>query len=125
MAFEVKYTALSEDDLDDIHGWLLSMARVACAGFKGCVKRWERLLTCRTPSMLARENGSVPFDMRQLLYGRKPHVYRTLFTVEGIEVSLFAFVTVAASLWLRIEKSATHLKRPKVFIRVNPGAFFL
>jgi hypothetical protein len=48
-----------------------------------------------------------------------------LFTVEGIEVSLFAFVTVAASLWLRIEKSATHFKRPKVFIWVNPGAFFL
>jgi hypothetical protein len=29
---------------------------------------------------LAPENASVPFEMRQLLYGRKPHFYRILFT---------------------------------------------
>ncbi|HZT35044.1 MAG TPA: type II toxin-antitoxin system RelE/ParE family toxin, partial [Nitrososphaera sp.] len=31
---------------------------------------------------LAPENASVPFEMRQLLYGRKPHLYRILFTIE-------------------------------------------
>jgi len=31
---------------------------------------------------LAPENASVPFEMRQLLYGRKPHFYRILFTIE-------------------------------------------
>ena len=32
---------------------------------------------------LAPENDSVPFEMRQLLYGHKPHVYRILFTIAG------------------------------------------
>lgn len=32
---------------------------------------------------LAPENASVPFEMRQLLYGRKPHLYRIIFTIKG------------------------------------------
>ena len=32
---------------------------------------------------LAPENAVFPFEVRQLLYGRKPHVYRVLFTIEG------------------------------------------
>ncbi len=32
---------------------------------------------------LAPENATFPFEVRQLLYGRKPHVYRILFTIEG------------------------------------------
>ena len=31
----------------------------------------------------APENGRFPFEVRQLLYGRKPHVYRILFTIEN------------------------------------------
>jgi plasmid stabilization system protein ParE len=30
---------------------------------------------------LAPENAEFPFEVRQLLYGRKPHVYRILFTL--------------------------------------------
>jgi hypothetical protein len=32
---------------------------------------------------LAPENKEFPFEVRQLLYGRKPHLYRVLFTIEG------------------------------------------
>ena len=32
---------------------------------------------------LAPESSRFPFEVRQLLYGRKPHVYRILFTIEG------------------------------------------
>lgn len=32
---------------------------------------------------LAPESGLFPFEVRQLLYGHKPHVYRILFTVQG------------------------------------------
>ncbi|HWF46710.1 MAG TPA: hypothetical protein VG168_06875, partial [Bryobacteraceae bacterium] len=38
--------------------------------------------------VLARENDSLPFEMRQLLYGRRPHAYRILFTIEGGTVSV-------------------------------------
>ena len=33
---------------------------------------------------LAPENKEFPFEVRQMLYGRKPHRYRVLFTIEGI-----------------------------------------
>ena len=32
---------------------------------------------------LAPENRSFPFGVRELLYGKRPHVYRILFTSEG------------------------------------------
>jgi plasmid stabilization system protein ParE len=32
---------------------------------------------------LAPENAAFPFEVRQLLYGYAPHVYRILFTIEG------------------------------------------
>jgi plasmid stabilization system protein ParE len=32
---------------------------------------------------LAPENSAFPFEVRQLLYGKKPHTYRILFTIEG------------------------------------------
>jgi hypothetical protein len=31
---------------------------------------------------------SVPFEMRQLIYGQKPHLYRILFTIEGETVQV-------------------------------------
>jgi hypothetical protein len=32
---------------------------------------------------LARESVSLPFEMRQLLYGSKRHRFRILYTIEG------------------------------------------
>jgi hypothetical protein len=32
---------------------------------------------------LVPENQEFPFEVRQLLYGRKPHLYRVLFTIEA------------------------------------------
>ena len=32
---------------------------------------------------LAPEHLNSPVELRQLLYGRRPHVYRTLFTIDG------------------------------------------
>jgi hypothetical protein len=29
-----------------------------------------------------------PFEVRQLLYGRKPHMYRILFTIDGETVKI-------------------------------------
>jgi len=35
---------------------------------------------------LAPENKEFPFEVRQLLYGRKPHQYRVLFTIHEDDV---------------------------------------
>jgi len=32
---------------------------------------------------LAPEDKEFPFEVRQLVFGRKPHLYRILFTIEG------------------------------------------
>ena len=36
----------------------------------------------------APENEALPFDVRQLLYGNKPHLYRILFTIEDKTVTV-------------------------------------
>lgn len=85
MAFEVVYSLQAEQDLDTILDWLLEQG----AGDAGL--RWFRKLQDTVSTLkelphrcpLARESAGMPFEMRQLLYGRKPHVYRVLFTTEG------------------------------------------
>jgi plasmid stabilization system protein ParE len=85
MAFRVKQTPQADHDLDAILDWLLDQQ----AGEAGL--RWFRKLKeaigslSETPQRcpLAPENKDFPFEVRQLLYGRKPHLYRVLFTIEA------------------------------------------
>jgi plasmid stabilization system protein ParE len=84
MTFRVETTAAAEQDADAILDWLLSEH----AGDTG--KRWFLALQDAIVSLagfparcsLAPENAVFPFEVRHLLYGRKPHVYRILFTIE-------------------------------------------
>jgi len=38
--------------------------------------------------MLAPENEVFDFEVRKLLYGKRPHVYRILFTIENETVTI-------------------------------------
>jgi plasmid stabilization system protein ParE len=84
MTFRVETTAAAEQDADAILDWLLAEH----AGETG--KRWFAALQDAIASLaefpvrcpLAPENVVFPFEVRHLLYGRKPHVYRILFTIE-------------------------------------------
>jgi plasmid stabilization system protein ParE len=85
MAFRVEVTPHAKQDANAILKWLLAQH----AGEAGL--RWFRKLEEAIASLadlpgrcrLAPENASVPFEMRQLLYGQRPHKYRILFTIEG------------------------------------------
>jgi plasmid stabilization system protein ParE len=85
MAFRVETTAEAEREAEAILEWLLSQH----AGDTGI--RWFLALDEAIASLatfperchLAPENATFPFEVRQLLYGRKPHVYRILFTIES------------------------------------------
>jgi len=85
MAFRVKQTAQADQDLDGILAWLLEQE----AGDSGL--KWFRRLKDALQSLaempqrcaLAPENKGFPFEVRQLLYGRKPHRYRVLFTIDA------------------------------------------
>jgi plasmid stabilization system protein ParE len=84
MSFRVEVTAEAERDADAILEWLFSQY----AGEAGL--RWFAALEDAIQSLaefsercaLAPENQVFPFEVRQLLYGHKPHVYRILFTVD-------------------------------------------
>jgi hypothetical protein len=43
----------------------------------------ESLQTMPQRCAYATENNQFPFEVRQLLFGRKPNVYRVVFTIEG------------------------------------------
>jgi plasmid stabilization system protein ParE len=85
MAFRVETSAQAESDASAILEWLLAQH----AGETGL--RWffamedaiASLATVPERCPLAPETVRFPFEVRQLFYGRKPHVYRILFTIEG------------------------------------------
>jgi plasmid stabilization system protein ParE len=77
MAFRVETSAQAASDAREILEWLLSHH----AGETGL--RW---FFKRCP--IAPESARFPFEVRQLLYGRKPHVYRILFTIENNTVNV-------------------------------------
>ena len=78
MIFRVELTAEAEHDVDAIIEWLLAHH----AGDAGI--RWFNALEEAIDSLskfprrcaLAPEATAVPVEIRQLLYGHKPHVYR-------------------------------------------------
>jgi len=84
MTFRVETTAAAEEGADAILAGLMSEH----AGDTGV--RWFAALHDAIASLaefptrcpLVPENTVFPFEVRQLLYGRKPHVYRILFTIQ-------------------------------------------
>jgi plasmid stabilization system protein ParE len=90
MTFRVEISAEAERDAKAILDWLLSQH----AGNTGI--RWFLAMEDAISSLnkfpkrcpLAPENSKFPFELRQLLYGNKPHIYRILFTIEGDTVQI-------------------------------------
>jgi hypothetical protein len=56
--------------------------------FSACVKQSIRWAPCPSVAPWLRKFAEFPFDVRQLLYGRKPNVYRVLFTIEDDIVTI-------------------------------------
>lgn len=85
MVFRVETSAEAELDAISILEWLLTQH----AGGAGL--RWFMAMDKAITSLanfpercpLAPETSRFPFEVRQLLYGKRPHTYRILFTVRG------------------------------------------
>jgi plasmid stabilization system protein ParE len=83
MTFRVEITAEAERELDSILSWLIS-EHAGDAGFHWFATLEEAVATLakfprRCP--LAPESRLFSFEVRQLLHGKRPHVYRILFTI--------------------------------------------
>ncbi|OGA49574.1 MAG: hypothetical protein A3G25_21170 [Betaproteobacteria bacterium RIFCSPLOWO2_12_FULL_63_13] len=85
MDFHVELSDQAQGDIAAIYDRLLSEQ----AGDAG--ERWFVALRAAVASLAslpsrcppASENRDSPVEVRQLLYGRRPHVYRILFAIEG------------------------------------------
>jgi plasmid stabilization system protein ParE len=85
MAFRVELSERAQTDIAAIYDWLHSQ-QAGTAGERWFVALREAIgslseipLRCR----VAPESRDSPVEVRQLLYGREPHVYRILFAVDG------------------------------------------
>jgi plasmid stabilization system protein ParE len=57
--------------------------QAALRWFRGLKNSLDSLSEFTHRCSLAPENVEFPFEVRQLFYGRKPHQYRVLFTIEA------------------------------------------
>jgi plasmid stabilization system protein ParE len=90
MAFRVKTSTRAKRDLAAILKWLLKQ-HAGDAGlrwFQGLRDAVASLDTMPYRCLLAPEDEICPFEVRHLLYGNRPHVYRILFTVEDDTVTI-------------------------------------
>jgi plasmid stabilization system protein ParE len=85
MAFRVEITEQAERDGEAILEWLIShhAGDSGLRWFQGLKDTIATLSELPKRCPLAPENKNLAFGVRHLLYGRKPHVYRILFTIEG------------------------------------------
>lgn len=90
MAFRVKTSAKAKRDLDSILAWLSSQeaGEAGLRWFQGLREAVASLAHSPQRCPLAPEDAVFPFEVRQLLYGRKPHVYRVLYAIEGNTISV-------------------------------------
>ena len=90
MDFRVELSDQAQRDIAAIYDWLRSEQ----AGDAG--ERWFVALRAAIASLtslpsrcpLAPENRDSPVEVRHLLYGERPHVYRILFAIEGEAVQV-------------------------------------
>ncbi|MBL8228848.1 MAG: type II toxin-antitoxin system RelE/ParE family toxin [Bryobacterales bacterium] len=85
MAYQVEFSAEAQADGEEILNYLESReaGEAGMRWFDALKKAIESLSTFPQRFPLAPENARVPYEVRQMLYGHKPHIYRILYTIEG------------------------------------------
>ena len=85
MGFRVEITLQAERDAESILDWLIDEhgGRASIDWFVALDDAFDSLAKYPTRCTIAPESERFPFEVRQLIYGRKPNVYRILFTIEG------------------------------------------
>ena len=84
MDFLVETTPQAERDIFDILNWLISEQAGATGlhWFEGLEQQILSLAEMPYRCPVIPEQDLFSFEVRHLLYGRKPHIYRVVFTVE-------------------------------------------
>ena len=84
MTYQIETTAEAEADLEAILVWLHEQGagRVGINWFLGLEDAIHSLQSLPGRCGRAPETAGFPLEIRQLKYGKPPHVYRILFTIE-------------------------------------------
>jgi plasmid stabilization system protein ParE len=84
MTFRVVLQRLAIQDLDEAYQWAARNAPRTAARW---LDRFQAALATLAENprrcSLARENAKVDVKLRQYLFGRRPHVYRSIFLIDG------------------------------------------
>lgn len=104
MDFRVELSDRAQADIAEIYDWL----RLRQAGEAG--ERWFVTLRAAIASLttlpsrcpLAPENRDSPVEVRQLLFGRRPHVYRIVFAIDRDVVQVLHIRQVANQSAVRV-----------------------
>jgi plasmid stabilization system protein ParE len=89
MAFQVVFGRRAQSDIATAVAWLADTRPASAARWHtGLLRIVETLETDPNRCAVADEAADLGVDLRQLLYGRRPHVYRILFTIDGETVNV-------------------------------------
>lgn len=83
MTFRVEVTAEAQRDADTIYEWLVLQhaGETGFRWFSDLAKAISSLRNFPERCPIAPDISPFPFEVRQLLYGNRPHLYRILFTI--------------------------------------------
>ena len=89
MTYRVYIQPSAEADLEDAYRWIAEDAPLAAARwYKGLVEAMQTLRSFPERCPVAPEDRAFPKTIRQLLYGRRQHRFRILFTVQDGRVEI-------------------------------------
>ena len=90
MAFRVEISLQAERDAEQILEWLLAQksGQAGIDWFLALDDAFASLKEFPERCPIAPESARFPFEVRQLFYGRKPHIYRILFTISADAVTV-------------------------------------
>jgi plasmid stabilization system protein ParE len=87
MKYRVHFTRSASSDADAAYQWIAGRtARAAVKWFNGLIAVIDSLEDFPTRCSFAPESKKAAEEIRQMLYGRRPHVYRILFIVRGKDI---------------------------------------
>jgi plasmid stabilization system protein ParE len=111
MAYRVEITAPAALDIDEAYTWLQQIYPAYAVDWYGRLDEAVQSLAefpqrCRH----AREQASVPYELRQLIVGAGPRAYRALFSIQT-DMNATGLVLV-----LRVQYAARQTLRPEDFV---------
>ena len=92
--------------MDLEHAYLWAAARAPHTAARWYNRFWNALQTLDTNPQrcgLAPENSAFEPEIRQLFFGKKPNVFRTLFTIEGDRVRILHIRRVSRRVMTAVE----------------------